>query len=144
MTLQSYKGLPKGATIRVRLYRPDDHDAVCRIFSAGMMGLVLPGVEEITRGDKRLQAFAVAVPAVAMVLARRCSLLTKLGVGLLSTAAVPAAIYVLMRSLFAKYVKKSLHDDLANIEGFYSTHGAGAGSAFWVAELVEPVAGAAD
>lgn len=90
------------------------------------------------------QAFAVAVPAVAMVLARRCSLLTKLGVGLLSTAAVPAAIYVLMRSLFAKYVKKSLHDDLANIEGFYSTHGAGAGSAFWVAELVEPVAGAAE
>ncbi|KAG2453972.1 hypothetical protein HYH02_001018 [Chlamydomonas schloesseri] len=137
--MASQKGLPKGATVRVRLYRPEDHDVVARIFSAGMMGLVPIGVEEIARGDKRLQAVAVAVPAVALALARRCSMLTKLGVGLLSTAAVPAVIYVLVRSLFAKYVKKSLEDDLANIERFYSTHGAGAGSAFWVAELVEPV-----
>ncbi len=47
--------MPKGATVRVRLYRPEDHDVVARIFSAGMMGLVPIGVEEIARGDKRLQ-----------------------------------------------------------------------------------------
>ncbi|GLI70617.1 hypothetical protein VaNZ11_015515 [Volvox africanus] len=131
--------LPSGTVIRIRPYRTDDHDEVIRIFSSGMMGLVPSGVRQILQTSRPLQVFACAAPAATLIASpKRSSFLFKAAASLGAAAFVPCLVFALIRRTVKRYIFQSVDGpDLSNIETFYSTSGAGHGSAFWVAEIVE-------
>ncbi|PNH10045.1 N-acetyltransferase 14 [Tetrabaena socialis] len=109
------------------------------------MGLLPASVEEVVSGSRGLQAALVAVPSfcTAALLAssrgRGWSAAAGAAVAAVASAAIlPLAIILHNRRLFQAYVKQSLSEDLSSIETFYGAAGAGRGSMFLVAELVEP------
>ncbi|EFJ51150.1 hypothetical protein VOLCADRAFT_87940 [Volvox carteri f. nagariensis] len=133
--------LKSGAVIRIRPYRPDDRDQVIRIFSQGMLGLAWPdGVGHVFNTTRLLRLMACAAPAAALlVTAKRSSFVLKAVMSLGGAAFAPCLAFGILKKALKQYVRKSINGpDLSDIETFYSAAGAGHGSAFWVAELLEP------
>ncbi|GIL42394.1 hypothetical protein Vafri_374 [Volvox africanus] len=104
-----------------------------------MMGLVPSGVRQILQTSRPLQVFACAAPAAALIASpKRSNFIFKATASLGAAAFVPCLVFALIRRTVKQYIFQSVSGpDLRNIETFYSTSGAGHGSAFWVAEIIE-------
>ncbi|GLC35170.1 hypothetical protein PLESTB_000562000 [Pleodorina starrii] len=139
MTTRSV-ALPDGSVLRIRPYRPEDREDVLRIFSSGMLSLALGGTGYVLNNSRPLKVLSYALPAASLLVSRkRVGLLGGAVATVGAAALMPCLVFALLRQAMSKYVTQSITGvDLSDIESFYSTTGAGHGSAFWVAELIEP------
>ncbi|GIL89636.1 hypothetical protein Vretifemale_17335 [Volvox reticuliferus] len=103
------------------------------------MGLANDGVGQIFHTSRPLQVFACTAPAATLIATpMRSSFLFKAAAIFGAAAFMPCLVFVLLRRAMKRYIFQSVNSpDLSNIGKFYSTLGAGHGSAFWVAEIVE-------
>ncbi|XP_078392778.1 N-acetyltransferase 8B-like [Cetorhinus maximus] len=109
--------------LAIRPYRPGDSGQARRIFAAGILELVPAAFRRASRSPANL-GLLLAGSGAAYALTASPVLAGLSGLALL------ALVYLSCREAYAGYVRESLREDLADIEGRYLRE---AGGGFWVA-----------